>query len=572
MPTVRVPDGRLVKFPDDMPREQIKGIIAEKFPESVNINTPQIRPMTPEQKEQARLDAEKMREGLNYQSVPMGAITGTLEGLASGIGRVASGASLGATDWLDRKTGGYLANLDKEIAQNAESAGLGGVNDVARFLAETGGVAKGAGNLIIKGAKTIPSMIGKGAIEGGIYGATSSDKLEELPQNIYGGSITGAGAAGVLGLAGKGLQRLIPALNAEGKAKNLQDAFMDKESTKALKRGALASEEISDKLASEMPAVKDNINLKMNNIVDDVIGERPNIEEMVGLAKQEYGNYASQNSSNPVNIQKIFTDYGKYTQVQKDAIEDAINSANSETNSALGTVEHTHQMRMAIDDMIDAASKGSKRRQLPALGKLRTAIDNILKTDEGYKAIDNKYSEVMGIKNAYDLGKSASKNAQAPKFKNEMERRAWLSGVNEKMQDNLINSENNYAKSVSNNLSILKKGLKNEEIGLLKKASNSINKEYSRANSLDRVVNKETYGENLPFWREVIESVGSAVGSTIGGAEKALYGMSDRATANRILQGISDSKIAKNINRNINRTVPSISAVFAKRMADYEGE
>jgi hypothetical protein len=48
--------------------------------------------------------------------------------------------------------------------------------------------------------------------------------------------------------------------------------------------------------------------------------------------------------------------------------------------------------------------------------------------------------------------------------------------------------------------------------------------------------------------------------------------MSDRATANRILQGISDSKIAKNINRNINRTVPSISAVFAKRMADYEGE
>lgn len=572
MPTVRVPDGRLVKFPDDMPREQIKGIIAEKFPESVNVNTPQIRPMTPEQREQARLDAEKMREGLNYQSVPMGAITGTLEGLASGVGRVASGASLGATDWLDRKTGGYLANLDKEIAQNAESAGLGGVNDVARFLAETGGVAKGAGNLIMKGAKTIPSMIGKGAIEGGIYGATSSDKLEELPQNIYGGSITGAGAAGVLGLAGRGLQRLIPALNAEGKAKNLQDAFMDKESTKALKRGAMASEEISDRLASEMPAVKDNINLKMNNIVDDVIGERPNIEEMVGLAKQEYGNYASQNSSNPVNIQKIFKDYGKYTQVQKDAIEDAINSANRETNSALGTVEHTHQMRMAIDDMIDAASKGSKRRQLPALGKLRNAIDNVLKTDEGYKAIDNKYSEVMGIKNAYDLGKSASKKTQAPKFKNEMERRAWLSGVNETMQDNLINSEKNYAKSVSNNLSILKKGLNNEEIGLLKKASNSINKEYSRANSLDRVVNKETYGENLPFWREVIESVGSAVGSTIGGAEKALYGMSDRATANRILQGISDSKIAKNINRNINRTVPSISAVFAKRMADYEGE
>ena len=31
MPIVRVPDGRLVRFPDDMPRAEIRGIINSKF-------------------------------------------------------------------------------------------------------------------------------------------------------------------------------------------------------------------------------------------------------------------------------------------------------------------------------------------------------------------------------------------------------------------------------------------------------------------------------------------------------------------------------------------------------------
>jgi hypothetical protein len=40
MPLVRLPDGRTARFPDDMPREQIKGIIAEKFPEAAAPSAP----------------------------------------------------------------------------------------------------------------------------------------------------------------------------------------------------------------------------------------------------------------------------------------------------------------------------------------------------------------------------------------------------------------------------------------------------------------------------------------------------------------------------------------------------
>ena len=34
MPVVRVPDGRLVRFPDEMPREEIRGLIQSKFPDA----------------------------------------------------------------------------------------------------------------------------------------------------------------------------------------------------------------------------------------------------------------------------------------------------------------------------------------------------------------------------------------------------------------------------------------------------------------------------------------------------------------------------------------------------------
>lgn len=33
MPKIRMPDGQIVAFPDDMPREQIKSLIAQKYPE-----------------------------------------------------------------------------------------------------------------------------------------------------------------------------------------------------------------------------------------------------------------------------------------------------------------------------------------------------------------------------------------------------------------------------------------------------------------------------------------------------------------------------------------------------------
>jgi hypothetical protein len=421
----------------------------------------------------------------------------------------------------------------------------------------------------MKGAKTLPKMIGKGAIEGGVFGATASDSLDELPQNVFGGAAFGGIASAGLGAAQKSIQRLFPALNAQGKAKSLADAFSDRESTIAIKRGAKASQSISDEISQEMPIIKDSINSKMDDAVAKAIGAKPDIEGMLDQAKKGYAAYMVMNAENPVNLDSLRNSYKKFTPFEKKSINEALKSANFETNSPVGTVEHTHQMRMAVDDMIDSASKKSNNRHIPSLQKIRKSLDDILKSDSGYKAIDDKYAQAMKTQEAYNSGYTATKNSK-PSFANDLERKAWVAGVNDNMQNNLVNTDGNYAKNVSNNLSILKKGLNVEDFKSLKKTAAQINKEYSRAAGVDKIVNKESAAENLPFWREILESMGSMAGATIGSAERALYGLSDIGTARRIMNGTADSRLAAQINALMRDSVPSISALAAKRMADYK--
>lgn len=568
MAVVKMPDGKLVRFPDDMPNDEIKSIISQKYP-SAYAATPALSPLTAEQKAQNAEKAAQMVAPYK-QNVGLGALTGTLEGIVSGLGRVAGGATLGATDWIDRKTGGNIKAFEDNLQARAENAGVGGLNNVAKFVSEMGGLGKGAANLIMKGAKTLPQMIGKGAIEGGIFGATGSDSLEELPSNVAGGAtFGGAGAAG-LGMLQKGIQRLFPALNAQGKAKSLTEVFSDRESTAALKKGAKASQQISDRIAEEMPVIKDNINSKMDTAVNKIVGEAPDIEGMLNDAKTAYSDYMVMNGNNPVDLNPLRESYKKLTRWEKGAMKSAVANANIETNAPLGTVDHTHQMRMIIDDAIDKETKKSDMRHVPSLMKIRNSLDEILKTDSGYKAIDDKYAQAMRVSNAYNAGTAATKKSKPYKFTNDTERQAWISGVNDTLQNNLATPDTNYAKVVSDNLSIMKKGLGKDDFGALKKASNTIKKEYTRAAGLDKIVNKESAAENLPFWREILESVGSAIGTTVGTAEKAAYGLSDIGTANRILNGTADSRVAQSINNLLRQSVPSTAALMAKRMAEYK--
>lgn len=118
-----------------------------------------------------------------------------------GMDRALSGMTLGGYDWLKRKTGlgfdekAYMAEKEKQGSDMG--AKIGGV------ISEIGGSAIGGGAGIVKGLsnlglKGVKLAAGAGAAEGLVTGLTSSDTLEELPENV----LLNTAVGGVLGGAG----------------------------------------------------------------------------------------------------------------------------------------------------------------------------------------------------------------------------------------------------------------------------------------------------------------------------------------------------------------------------------
>ena len=162
------------------------------------VSPPELRPLTEKDKAKALWLASGLRpQGIGAWEIAGEGLKGFGQGVVSGLGRVAGGATLGATDWLDRKTGSHLASLDADLQRSAESAGLGGWNKAAKFASELGGNIQGAGGALVKGLskaglKGLKLASASGGLEGAAYGATGSDSMDELPENVAWSAALGA--------------------------------------------------------------------------------------------------------------------------------------------------------------------------------------------------------------------------------------------------------------------------------------------------------------------------------------------------------------------------------------------
>ena len=162
------------------------------------VSPPELRPLTEKDKAKALWLASGLRpQGIGALDVAKEGLKGFGQGVVSGLGRVAGGATLGATDCLDRKTGGHLASLDADLQRSAESSGLGGWNKAAKFASELGGNIQGAGGALVKGLskaglKGLKLASASGGLEGAAYGATGSDSMDELPENVAWSAALGA--------------------------------------------------------------------------------------------------------------------------------------------------------------------------------------------------------------------------------------------------------------------------------------------------------------------------------------------------------------------------------------------
>ncbi len=194
MPVVKMPDGTSVRFPDDMPREQIRDMIASKFPDAV----PQAAPAP---------QTAAQPEGRGVFRRVDDAVRGAADMLTFGMSDEIS-AGLGSLTGIGGEQGGYDANL----AAQRERDSQGGVE---RF----GGQVAGALMLPGAAARSIPQAFKQGAAVGGAYGFGSGEggaiergKNAAISAGI-GGAAGGALRAGANAIGNRAAAKAIPSID-----------------------------------------------------------------------------------------------------------------------------------------------------------------------------------------------------------------------------------------------------------------------------------------------------------------------------------------------------------------------
>lgn len=263
-----------------------------------------LKPLPEEQKAKPK--------GVDYWEVAKAGLEGFGEGIEGGINRAINAASFGGYDWLNRKfLGDQYGKQQRELQQRAESANVGGLNTIANLLTDIGSGGATTGNVAYNlagkaGLKGLGQLIGAGALEGGVWGATSSDTLEQAATNIPVSAITGGIVSGGLGAVGNALKRFSPKLSSIGLKSGLENALTDDETVKALKRGAL-DEGIANQLLARESEVKNALNTRSADTIEALTGQRFDIEGAKQANRQAYKDYFADNAEkqilNPRNVE-----------------------------------------------------------------------------------------------------------------------------------------------------------------------------------------------------------------------------------------------------------------------------
>ena len=227
MPVVRMPDGALVNFPDDMPQEKIKGLIASKFPDIATRST------APEK----------------------GLLDTFGGGVSRGISRLGStftdiipamaGSAIGADEYAQEQ---FAEAAEKQRVselfnptQFASYKDVEGIGDFTRFVGETIGEQVGNLGLItataLTGGALAPAAVGArvGQLAGAGFGSYALN-APEIFENIYRETgETAPGTALIFGAGAAALDSVLPA----ALARNISGPMKAGVVTKLLERSGM---------------------------------------------------------------------------------------------------------------------------------------------------------------------------------------------------------------------------------------------------------------------------------------------------------------------------------------------
>lgn len=377
------------------PESDIDGYIASEgvtIEDVRNYNNIQIKPLTEKQKAKPK--------DTDYLGIVKAGLEGFGEGIEGGVNRAINTASFGAYDWLNRKfLGDQYGKQQRELEQRAESAGVGGLNTLANLLTDIGAGGATTGNVAYNlagkvGLKGLGQLIGAGALEGGAWGATGSDTLEQVATNVPVSAVTGGVVGGGLGAIGNALKRFSPKLSSVGLKTGLENALTDNNTVKALKRGAL-NEDIANTLLSKESEVKNALNTRSADALEALTGQRFDVASAKQANRQAYKDYFADNAD-----KEIFSSgLGKYLENNK--YFDKYNAAKNEANDLLKSFNNLEKQKVNKTSIsgktnydIDVA-KGNFNKILTdeEISKIRK-IDDGLEYNKVKEIFENKYNSL----------------------------------------------------------------------------------------------------------------------------------------------------------------------------------
>lgn len=350
--------------------------------------------------------------------VGIAALEGTLKGIASGAGRIASGATLGATDWIDRKTGGHLATIDDEIQQDANNAGVGGRLKVAQFGNELLGNIGGAGGAIAKGAtklglKGVKMALGTAGTESLGYGFTDSDSLSDVPLNILKREALALPTAGLLSKGGAvvadklgkfGQQALEQSGSKSFSLKKFIDALSDINKTAKLKKsgsaGARDVVEQAGSLSDRFKLQKEAMKISGEDIDKELTNSLMLPETQ--KAQDAYASFINKNGDKVMEAQKVekyFQQHPVARSVRDEMIETNPRAFDGVTPYSLKEFDMLKQTLRESRHATDTIGKPRADALKRAVGDLKTLMDNQFK---GFRSVNKNFAQATSKQNLFN--------------------------------------------------------------------------------------------------------------------------------------------------------------------------
>jgi hypothetical protein len=357
MPTIEMPNGDLVEFDDSYSKDQIKGMIASKFPDLANQQTPQ--PQQPTMMDKAKAGAYGFAS-----SIPAGnAITSAIPAAIGALSPNQTFKDLYTQSRLDEKSA-----KEKAPAYNLAGTGLG---IAAQLPVGLGAGFLSKGNLAMKAAKGAAV----GGLGGAVYGAgEAAPDMQSVVEGAKGGALGGAAFGAAAPAVGAALQKVPDIAKGAIKAATTKEIFPN---SKYIKRKATFLFNKAEKSNATFSQ-----NLKQGYF-DSLVSQLPqSIEVDAPPVLKELAEKALKTGDRNWTLKdfdevdkKLGTEAWKAFKAGDDDLSRRLASVKSDLNNSINVADETNGLLVGGADGIAALKEG---KRLWSVQKKLETIENIL--------------------------------------------------------------------------------------------------------------------------------------------------------------------------------------------------